>query len=165
MRTLSFDTGLVPTTPCVKYTDVINFGRYSKSHNCVMCGLKGNIPSQNKDVCKSCDTVFWYHTKLDVVIKFCKGKNNTFEFLVIISLQPSHNSPPNQLLQAAKILLLFLNFKRNLRHQNVESVVTEEGKTISPVRIRVPNSVAVLHHTLPPRMEIQTLMLKIILLR
>lgn len=68
--------GLVPSTPCIKYTDVINFGRCSKSHNCVMCGLKGNIPSQNKDVCKSCDTVFWYHTKFDVVIKFCKGCKN-----------------------------------------------------------------------------------------
>lgn len=66
----------LPSTPCIKYTDVINFGRCSKSHNCVMCGLKGNIPSQNKDVCKSCDTVFWYHTKLDVVIKFCKGCKN-----------------------------------------------------------------------------------------
>ena len=48
-----------------------------------MCGLRGNIPSQNKDVCKSCDTVFWYHTKFDVVIKFCKGKFNKFEFPVI----------------------------------------------------------------------------------
>lgn len=61
---------------CIRYSDVINFNRCSKSHNCVMCGLKGNIPSQNKDVCKSCDTVFWYHRKLDVVIKFCKGCKN-----------------------------------------------------------------------------------------
>lgn len=61
---------------CIRYSDVINFSRCSKSHLCVMCGMKGNIPSQNKDVCKSCDTVFWFHTRLNVVIKFCKGCKN-----------------------------------------------------------------------------------------
>jgi len=42
-----------------------------------MCGLSDvEIPSQNKDVCKSCDTSFWYFQRLDIVVKFCKGCKN-----------------------------------------------------------------------------------------
>jgi hypothetical protein len=59
--------------PYVKYLEVINFLRFPKSHHCVMCGLHGNIPAQNKDVCKGCDVAFWYQSKYNVVIKFCKG--------------------------------------------------------------------------------------------
>ena len=65
-----------PVNNNIRYSDVINFPRSSKLHLCVMCGQVGNIPSQNKDVCKSCDTVYWYHQKLDVVVKFCKGFKN-----------------------------------------------------------------------------------------
>lgn len=64
----------------IRYQEVINYGRVSSprgSHHCVMCGLSGvEIPSQNKDVCKSCDTSFWYFQKLDIVVKFCKGCKN-----------------------------------------------------------------------------------------
>ncbi len=58
----------------VKYNQIINFCRDSKANKCVMCGNKGNIPSQNKDVCKDCDSSFWYHHELDLIVKFCKGK-------------------------------------------------------------------------------------------
>lgn len=64
----------------IRYQEVINFGRVSSprgNHHCVMCGLSDvEIPSQNKDVCKTCDTSFWYFQKLDVVVKFCKGCKN-----------------------------------------------------------------------------------------
>jgi hypothetical protein len=39
-----------------------------------MSAVKGtNIPNQNKDVCKKCDTSFWLYQKFQVVLKFCKG--------------------------------------------------------------------------------------------
>lgn len=62
----------------VKYQDVINYGRCTSpkgiSHHCVMCGSSNvNIPQQNKDVCRSCDTSFWLYHKLNIVVKFCKG--------------------------------------------------------------------------------------------
>ena len=60
----------------LKYSEIINFSRSYKSHHCVMCGLVGNIPAQNKDVCKMCDTAFWFFSKLNLVIKFCKGNND-----------------------------------------------------------------------------------------
>jgi hypothetical protein len=43
---------------------------------CVMCGLDNrqvSIPSQNKDVCKSCDSSFWYCDRVKAIFKFCKG--------------------------------------------------------------------------------------------
>lgn len=54
---------------------VINFQRKRpKTNHCVMCGNSNcTIPSQNKGVCKSCDSSFWYSNELDVVFKFCKG--------------------------------------------------------------------------------------------
>ena len=64
----------------IKYTDVVNYGRRISElngHNCVMCGaVDVIIPTQNKDVCKSCDSSFWYSTKLNVAFKFCKGCKN-----------------------------------------------------------------------------------------
>jgi hypothetical protein len=42
-----------------------------------MCGaVDVAIPTQNKDVCKSCDSSFWYNSKLNVAFKFCKGCKN-----------------------------------------------------------------------------------------
>ena len=41
-----------------------------------MKGSKCEIPSQNKDVCKVCDSSFWLHQKLNVILKFCKGCKN-----------------------------------------------------------------------------------------
>lgn len=42
---------------------------------CIMCGSSdSNIPSQNKRVCKECDTCFWLWVEHQVVFKFCKGK-------------------------------------------------------------------------------------------
>ena len=63
----------------VKYCDVINFERAGArgEHHCVMCGrIKGaecEIPNQNKDVCKSCDSAYWRFLREDIIIKFCKG--------------------------------------------------------------------------------------------
>jgi hypothetical protein len=67
-----------PSVTGVRYQEVINFGRCVSprvNHHCVMCGSSNTaIPSQNKDVCKTCDTSFWLYTKLNVIVKFCKGK-------------------------------------------------------------------------------------------
>lgn len=64
----------------IKYHDVVNYGRRmsdSNIHNCVMCGeFDVVIPTQNKDVCKSCDSAFWYNSVLDCAFKFCKGCKN-----------------------------------------------------------------------------------------
>jgi hypothetical protein len=65
----------------VSYADVINFKRSSNprgvAHHCVMCGdINAIIPSQNKDVCKTCDTGFWLLIETQIVIKFCKGCKN-----------------------------------------------------------------------------------------
>ena len=56
------------------------------NHHCVMCGSTNvNIPAQNKDVCRNCDTSFWLFNKLNVVVKFCKG-NNILSLIIIIFL-------------------------------------------------------------------------------
>ena len=102
-----------------------------------MCGLRGNIPSQNKDVCKSCDTVFWYHTKLDVVVKFCKGKNPALSF----ELNFSHRiylkiiTSTSFYKQVVRTLSPFPNLKKSRKHQNVVSVVTEGDKITLLVRM------------------------------
>lgn len=67
----------------VKYQEVINYHRNINGTNqikfhCVMCGLNSSdhevyIPSQNKNVCKNCDSAFWLYVKYNVILKFCKG--------------------------------------------------------------------------------------------
>mmetsp|Transcript_30114 Transcript_30114/g.30596 ORF Transcript_30114/g.30596 Transcript_30114/m.30596 type:complete len:407 (-) Transcript_30114:307-1527(-) len=65
-----------------RYESIINFARSNirGDHHCVMCGGRKSsgcvIPSQNKDVCKSCDSSFWLHKNFNVVVKFCKGCKN-----------------------------------------------------------------------------------------
>lgn len=76
----------------MKYHDVINFNRCNSpkgaSHHCVMCGSTENIiPQQNKDVCRSCDTSFWLHKSMNVVVKFCKGCKN------FVALGHFHDKP------------------------------------------------------------------------
>lgn len=63
------------------YANIINFKRSSNprghAHHCVMCGdRKAAIPSQNKDVCKTCDSGYWLVESVQVVVKFCKGCKN-----------------------------------------------------------------------------------------
>ena len=42
-----------------------------------MCGSVGKqIPAQNKQVCRDCDSAFWFLKDQDVVVKFCKGCKN-----------------------------------------------------------------------------------------
>jgi hypothetical protein len=51
----------------------------SLSCHCVMCGKKDvDIPTQNKNICKSCDSSYWLHLSLLFVFKFCKGCKNFF---------------------------------------------------------------------------------------
>ncbi len=72
------------------YSNIINFKRSSNprghAHHCVMCGdRKAAIPSQNKDVCKTCDSGYWLVESVQVVVKFCKGKRyhtRILEYLV-----------------------------------------------------------------------------------
>lgn len=42
-----------------------------------MCGHMGKqIPAQNKQVCRDCDSAFWFLQDFNVVVKFCKGCKN-----------------------------------------------------------------------------------------
>ncbi len=46
---------------------------------CIMCGRSDvDIPSQNKNICKQCDSAFWLHVSCRFVFKFCKGCKNFF---------------------------------------------------------------------------------------
>lgn len=62
--------------------EITNFGRgqspcgASTNHSrCVMCGVTdAAIPTQNKNVCKACDSVPWLLKSPEVVVKFCKGQ-------------------------------------------------------------------------------------------
>lgn len=61
----NFNRGLSPST-----------GHSSNQNRCVMCGVTdAAIPTQNKNVCKSCDSVPWLVKSPEVVVKFCKGKS------------------------------------------------------------------------------------------
>lgn len=47
--------------------------------HCVMCGRQDvTIPSQNKHICKICDSSYWLYIKFSFVFKFCKGCKNFF---------------------------------------------------------------------------------------
>ena len=77
-RTYKFHDG---ASENILYVNIINFKRCSnpggRAHHCVMCGDKNAaIPSQNKDVCKTCDTGFWLVKQSQTVVKFCKGCKN-----------------------------------------------------------------------------------------
>jgi hypothetical protein len=67
------------STDVVKYSEIINFERAGTrgEHHCVMCGrvrgVECEIPNQNKDVCKTCDSAYWRLLRDDVIVKFCKG--------------------------------------------------------------------------------------------
>ena len=73
----------------MRFNSIINFSRTKPNINhCVMCGdSKSPIPSQNKGVCKTCDSSFWYSHNFDVVFKFCKGCK------VFCVLQGFHDKP------------------------------------------------------------------------
>lgn len=70
----------------LSYADIINFEKGSSpssapnQNRCVMCGVSDSaaaqIPSQNKNVCRSCDSVPWLVRSVQVVVKFCKGCKN-----------------------------------------------------------------------------------------
>ena len=83
----------IPVLPVPQYEALINFNRTKgrgAAHHCVMCGREGRappkpgdpppakpdvviIPTQNKDVCKICDTVTWKHAPTQAYFKWCKG--------------------------------------------------------------------------------------------
>ena len=72
------------------YGSVINFDRRTSKEKkndmakwCVMCGKNEGtgdgcvtIPSNNKDVCNTCDSTFWKHNASGAYFKWCKGKKN-----------------------------------------------------------------------------------------
>ena len=67
----------------VNHKEVTNYvkidPRISRLQHCVMCGRHDVcIPSQNKNICKTCDSCFWLFLPWNVVIKFCKGCKNFF---------------------------------------------------------------------------------------
>ena len=75
-----------PAQPMPAYDSVINFNRSTKANTanwCVMCGKPSGtgdgcvkIPSNNKDVCNTCDSTFWKHNESGAYFKWCKGKKN-----------------------------------------------------------------------------------------
>jgi hypothetical protein len=73
--------------------DVCNFSRATprssgRDISCIMCGASDvSIPSQNKKVCKNCDSTFWLWQRYQVVFKFCKGCKN-FCFLADFDDRP-----------------------------------------------------------------------------
>jgi hypothetical protein len=51
----------------------------SAIHHCVMCGKTDvDIPTQNKNICKQCDSAYWLSLSMKFVFKFCKGCKNFF---------------------------------------------------------------------------------------
>lgn len=55
---------------------------YAVLPHCVMCGgTEVEIPSQNKNICKSCDSSYWLHLTGQYVFKFCKGCKNFFPLI------------------------------------------------------------------------------------
>lgn len=75
----------------LEYSDLVNYDRRGRnispppavaaSQSCVMCGnldARETIPSQNKDVCKSCDSCLWFNKQHNVAFKFCKGCKKFF---------------------------------------------------------------------------------------
>jgi hypothetical protein len=72
----------------VTYNDVINFERSGKkqTRHCVMCGVieegrNSKIPNQNKDVCRVCDSTYWFLDEKNVLVKFCKGCKTFFPLM------------------------------------------------------------------------------------
>lgn len=75
---------------CLKFTDIINYFKKDSSpcrplrnqSRCLMCGVIGAaIPTQNKNVCKLCDSVPWVVKSLSIVVKFCKGRSSEIHYV------------------------------------------------------------------------------------
>lgn len=65
----------------IKLHEIINYTKLSSTPRkmplvfCSMCGKEEvEIPTQNKNICKICDSTYWYLEKYKVVLKFCKGR-------------------------------------------------------------------------------------------
>jgi hypothetical protein len=67
----------------LQLSEITNYGRglspcgtATSQNRCVMCGVTdAAIPTQNKNVCKACDSVPWLLKSPEVVVKFCKGRS------------------------------------------------------------------------------------------
>ena len=88
-----------PAQPMPAYDSVINFNRSTKANTanwCVMCGKPSGtgdgcvkIPSNNKDVCNTCDSTFWKHNESGAYFKWCKGKKNFQEIHAFLEVRRS----------------------------------------------------------------------------
>jgi hypothetical protein len=72
----------------IAYNDILNYERAGKKQprHCVMCGLMEDgenctIPNQNKDVCRVCDSTYWFLEEVNVIVKFCKGCKTFFPLM------------------------------------------------------------------------------------
>ena len=67
-----------------QFIDIRNFERVDRCPDfCVMCGHhQSAIPVQNKNVCRNCDSSYWYVQRLGILVKFCKG-NLIFDFTYV----------------------------------------------------------------------------------
>jgi hypothetical protein len=63
----------------IDHDAIVNFKKSPVKgvRHCVMCGKAHGqlceIPTQNKDVCKVCDSSMWFLKDIQTVVKFCKG--------------------------------------------------------------------------------------------
>ena len=119
------------------YANIINFKRSSNprghAHHCVMCGdRKAAIPSQNKDVCKTCDSGYWLVESVQVVVKFCKGAYLSLS----VSLSPSPLPKACTLTLSAPLLLL-------LSHTLAQAARTSPACTTSGTSPRQPSASSV----------------------
>jgi hypothetical protein len=111
----------------VTYNDVINYERAGKKQvrHCVMCGIVEDgknckIPNQNKDVCRVCDSTYWFLNEMNVLVKFCKGCKTFFPLM-------NYDDKP----EASKC-----GSCRRRGRDNYYFKKAKDAKTVTPVKIK-----------------------------
>ncbi|KAH8050207.1 hypothetical protein JL721_11468 [Aureococcus anophagefferens] len=101
----------IPVLPVPQYEALINFNRTKAAapHHCACASLRAAppkpgdpppakpdvviIPTQNKDVCKICDTVTWKHAPTQAYFKWCKGCKRFHAIHAFAGKLKASNSP------------------------------------------------------------------------
>lgn len=125
----------------VAYNDVINYDRVGKkqTRHCVMCGLiedghKCKIPNQNKDVCRKCDSTYWFLNQKNVLVKFCKGCKTFFPLM-------NYDDKP----EASKCGSCRRRGRDNYYFKKEKDANAASNKTTTSVKSNVTTSVVVGH--------------------
>ncbi|RYG95486.1 hypothetical protein EON65_55905, partial [archaeon] len=68
---------------------VKNFPLNQQTAHCIMCGRTDvHIPTQNKNICRLCDSSYWLSLQYQRVFRYCKGCKN-FVFLEDFTDKPT----------------------------------------------------------------------------